>query len=247
MHLYVYSTDIQKMYRQIIVHPDDGKYQQILWCSDSSVPLKLYNLNTVTYGIAPSAFLALRTLRQLASDEGPINIRTTPGRGHKSMKGYIVVFVCMCTKAVHLEAVSSYDAKHFIAAFNRFISRRGLCRHVYSDCGTNFVGANRYLRSIFAQNSDGIKKIIPQLSDKGIEWHFNPPAAPHFGGLWEAAVRSMKHHLKRVIGETTLTFEELSTLLTTIEACLNSRPISPISDDPTDLRALTPAHLIIGR
>ena len=134
---------------------------------------------------------------------GPIKIRLFPGRGHKSMKGYIVVFICMCTKAVHLEAVSNYDTKHFLAAFNRFISRRGLCRYVYSDCGTNFVGANSYLRTLFSRTSDGIKQIIPPLADKGIECHFNHPSAPHFGGIWKAAVRSAKHHLKRVIGDTT--------------------------------------------
>lgn len=79
-----------------------------------------------------------------------------------------------------------------------------------------------------------------------VEWRFNPPAAPHFGGLWEAAVKAAKHHLRRVIGDATLTFEEMSTLLSQIEACLNSRPLSALSDDPDDVSALTPGHLLIG-
>lgn len=79
-----------------------------------------------------------------------------------------------------------------------------------------------------------------------ISWHFIPPSAPHFGGLWEAGVKSVKHHLRRVIGDHTLSFEEFSTLLCQIEACLNSRPIAPLSDSLDDFQALTPGHFLIG-
>nr|XP_012152397.1 PREDICTED: uncharacterized protein LOC105664067 [Megachile rotundata] len=78
----------------------------------------------------------------------------------------------------------------------------------------------------------------------GIEWKLIPPHAPHFGGLWERAVRSAKHHVKRVIGDQRLTFEELYTLLTQVESCLNSRPLSPMSSDPTDFGPLTPGHVL---
>ena len=73
----------------------------------------------------------------------------------------------------------------------------------------------------------------------------NPPAAPHFGGIWEAAVKSTKYHIRRVLGDNTLTYEEFSTLLCQIEACLNSRPLTPLSDDPSDVQPLTPAHFLI--
>lgn len=85
-----------------------------------------------------------------------------------------------------------------------------------------------------------------QLAGEGIQWRFNPSAAPHFGGLWEAAIKVVKHHLRRAIGETTLTFEEMSILLSEIEACLNSRPLQALSDDPADLMTLTPGHFLIG-
>ncbi|XP_070528258.1 uncharacterized protein [Cardiocondyla obscurior] len=78
-----------------------------------------------------------------------------------------------------------------------------------------------------------------------IRWRFNPPAAPNFGGLWEAAVKSAKHHLRRLIGENRLTLE-MSTLLAQIESCLKSRPLAAFSDDPADLAALTPGHFLIG-
>lgn len=80
-----------------------------------------------------------------------------------------------------------------------------------------------------------------------VEWHFNPPSAPHFGGLWEAAVRSTKRLLVRVIGTHVLTFEEFTTVLTRIEAVLNSRPLTPASTDPRDLECITPGHFLIGQ
>ncbi|EFN65188.1 hypothetical protein EAG_08373, partial [Camponotus floridanus] len=88
--------------------------------------------------------------------------------------------------------------------------------------------------------------ISQSCCQEGVSWRFNPPAAPHFGGLREAAVKSTKYHLRRVIGETTLTFKEMSTLLAQIEACLNSGPLQVLTDDPDDLSALTPGDFLIG-
>ncbi|XP_025262983.1 uncharacterized protein LOC105254436 [Camponotus floridanus] len=177
---------------------------------------------------------------------GPIFIRTSKGRGHRAHKAFVVVFVCLCSRAIHLEVASDYSSDAFLAAFRRFVSRRGLCEEIYSDCGTNFVGADRQLRELFRASSSDGRRISQAVIKEGISWRFNPPSAPHFGGLWEAAVKSTKHHLRRVIGEATLTFEEMSTLLAQIEACLNSRPLQALSDDPDDLSALTPGHLLIG-
>ncbi|XP_045783685.1 uncharacterized protein LOC123879835 [Maniola jurtina] len=90
------------------------------------------------------------------------------------------------------------------------------------------------------------RDVAEYLATNGAEWHFIPPHAPNFGGLWEAGVKATKFHLKRAIGESTLTFEEMCTLLSQIEACLNSRPISIDSSDPSDPRPLTPGHFLIG-
>lgn len=77
-----------------------------------------------------------------------------------------------------------------------------------------------------------------------IRWSFNPPSAPHFGGLWEAGVKSFKTHLHRVVGEQVLTVEEFQTVLSQIEAVLNSRPLCPLSADPSDLEVLSPGHFL---
>ena len=82
---------------------------------------------------------------------------------------------------------------------------------------------------------------------QNIEWKFIPECAPHFGGLWESAGKSMKAHLKCVIGETKLTFEKFATILTKVEACLNSQPLTPLSCDGDTIEPLTPGHFLIGR
>ncbi|XP_065081190.1 uncharacterized protein LOC135703795 [Ochlerotatus camptorhynchus] len=84
------------------------------------------------------------------------------------------------------------------------------------------------------------------LANNSITWHMTPPKAPHFGGLWEAAVKVAKKQLYRQLGNSRLQFEAMSTVLTQIEASMNSRPLVPLSEDPEDLTALTPGHFLIG-
>lgn len=176
----------------------------------------------------------------------PLKLRAAKGRGRASHKGYICLFVCTATRAVHLEAVSDLTTAAFLAAFKRFVSRQGRCATLLSDNGTNFKGADRELQSLFQQASEFYRGCGAKLAEDGTEWRFIPPSAPHFGGLWEAGVRAVKYHLHRVIGEQTLTYEELSTLLCQVEACLNSRPLSAMSNDPKDFTALTPGHFLMG-
>ncbi|XP_076660031.1 uncharacterized protein LOC143363308 [Halictus rubicundus] len=175
---------------------------------------------------------------------GPIPMLMTRARGQRTTKGYIVVFVCLCTKAVHLDVVSDLSSASFIAAFKRFVARRGRCHQMLSDNATTFRGADQLLKRMFNAASTFYKETAELLAADGTEWRFIPPYSPHFGGLWEAAVKSAKRHLRRTIGEQQLTFEELSTLLCQVEACMNSRPLSALSDDPNDPPFLTPNHLV---
>lgn len=176
---------------------------------------------------------------------GPFDIKWNKGRNTKTYKAYISLFVCLAVKCIHLELVTDLSTPGFIAAYRRFTARRGLCNAMYSDCGTNFVGAAKVLKNDF--NRSRIEHDMAELlATDGCEWHFIPPGSPNFGGLWEAGVKSMKNHLKRAIGNTLLTYEEFTTCLHQIEAVLNSRPLCPVTNDPSDLEVLTPGHFMIG-
>ncbi|XP_055840650.1 uncharacterized protein LOC129908278 [Episyrphus balteatus] len=177
---------------------------------------------------------------------GPITLRLSRGRNPKFVKAYIALFVCFVTKGVHIELVGDLSTDAFLLALDRFVSRRGKPSVIWSDNATNFNGAKRKLGELHDLLLDQQRNscIIDHLSKDQITWKFIPPASPHFGGLWEAGVKSVKTHLKRVIGDQRLTYEEMYTLLAKIESLLNSRPMWPTPDfEPT---ALTPSHFMIG-
>lgn len=179
---------------------------------------------------------------------GPVYVLNHRGRGAKTSKAYICIFICMAVKAIHLELVSDMTSNAFVAAFKRFVARRGRCIEIWSDNGTNFVAANKDLSAMWKESGLEFPEIIEQLANDGTQWHFSPPYSPNFGGLWEAGVKSVKQHLRKILTGN-FTFEEFATILTQIEACLNSRPLTPVStqvDSIEDIQVLTPGHFIVG-
>ncbi|XP_011697588.1 PREDICTED: uncharacterized protein LOC105455747 [Wasmannia auropunctata] len=137
---------------------------------------------------------------------GPFNIKISR---NKTGKAYLAIFICLATKAVHFELVSDLTAAAFLNALKRFISRRGRCATLYSDNGTTFVGANNQLADLkeCLLKESTQKQIHDYLTEQFIEWKFIPPYSPQVGGLWEAAVKSAKAHMRR--GELELTLVQL--------------------------------------
>jgi hypothetical protein len=180
---------------------------------------------------------------------GPVYIKLGATRRPTIIKAYVAVFVSLSVKAVHIEAVSDLTTEAFLACLRRFVSRRGKPASIWSDHGTNFIGAARVLTDLYRfLRQPGTEEAVTDFcTSQGIVWDFIPERAPHFGGLWEAAVKSLKKHLARIVGNAKLNFEELSTVLCQIEACLNSRPLVPLPNDEDGIEALTPGHFLIGR
>ncbi|XP_072392156.1 uncharacterized protein [Diabrotica undecimpunctata] len=179
---------------------------------------------------------------------GPFQLKTSNLRNCKIVKSYICIFTCFTTRATHIELVYELTTESFLNCFKRFVARRGHCQNLYSDNATSFVGANNHLKELYSFISDtNIKsKFLQHFADHQINWKFIPPHSPHFGGVWESTIKSVKYHLKRVLGENKYTYDEMYTLLTQVESCLNSRPLLPLSNDPLDLGVLTPGHFLIG-
>ena len=145
-----------------------------------------------------------------------------------------------------MELVPDLTTQEFLAALQRFTTRRGLCAQIHSDNGKNFEGAANALeeiQSFLERKSAGIASF---LAKQKITWQFIPPHSPDFGGLWEAAVKMAKKHLLIETQKRLLTFEETYTILCDIEAVLNSRPLTPLPSDPNDCKVLTPVQFLIG-
>ncbi|XP_065078611.1 uncharacterized protein LOC135701683 [Ochlerotatus camptorhynchus] len=179
---------------------------------------------------------------------GPMLIKQT-GRKAAPLKGYISVFVCMVTKGIHLEVVENLSSDAFIAALHRFVSRRGVPEEIFSDNGTNFIGARNELNELCRLFKQQVteQKIFEFCHIRQIQWSTIPPNAPHMGGIWEAGVKSTKTVLKKICQSSLLTMPEFSTLLCQIEAQLNSRPLYALSDDPSEPEPLTPGNFMIDR
>lgn len=108
---------------------------------------------------------------------GPFLIRDKVRRNSKRYKAYVAVFVCMVTKAVHLELVEAATSAAFIGALNRFISRRGNVVNMYSNNGKNFLGADNELKRLF-QDTEFNADLQNAATEARLTWHFIPPKLP---------------------------------------------------------------------
>ena len=163
----------------------------------------------------------------------------------KTSKRWVCVFTCLSTRAIHLEMVYSLDTDSCRSAVSLFFARRGHPSTIWSHNGTNFVVANNELKQFASmwQNDDFQEK----LRQKKIVWNFNPAAAPLFGGSWERMVKTCKKAIYHVLNGQRLTDELLATILCLTDQLLNSRSLTPNSNDSSDMEVLTPHHFLLGR
>lgn len=170
---------------------------------------------------------------------------TMQGRGRPRVKRYLCLFVCLQTHCCHLEMAASLETDAFLNALTRMVARRGWPKLMLSDNGSNYVGAAREIKELVdSMDQDKIQRLT---SNQGIEWQFNPPEAPHFGGVFERMIKSAKRAIYAILNEADVNDEELQTVFTGAESLLNSRPLTTVSGDVNDEPVLTPNHFLIGQ
>ena len=174
---------------------------------------------------------------------GPLIVGNGNPNETESSKVYICLFTCASTRAVHLELSKSLNVPDFLLAFRRFASRRGLPATLKSDNAKTFKSSNKEILKIVRSN-----EVLRYLANQRISWNYIIERAPWCGGFWERLVRSVKRPLKKVLGRSTLNFEELRTVLVEIESVINARSITHVYDDSNSISyPLTPSDLIYGR
>lgn len=159
---------------------------------------------------------------------GPLYCVNDPGK-----KFYVCLFTCAVVRAVHLELTESLSANDFVMAFKRFSSRRGLPSVMYSDNAKTFKAAE--------------VQLLAHYGPSGPSWKYIAPLSPWWGGWWERLVRSVKAGLKKSLGKACLTRTELETTLLEVENCINSRPLTFVSDETQSKNPLTPNHFLTSR
>lgn len=175
---------------------------------------------------------------------GPFLIK----EGRKELKRYGALFTCFSSRAIHLESTNSLETDSFIMALRRFISRRGDVRRLRSDNGTNFVGASAELKkAVKEMDQQKIAEFLLRNNTDWIGWDFNTPTASHMGGVWERQIRSCRSILSSLLNNHShsLNDECFRTVLTEVEAIVNSRPLSVETiNDSDSLIPLTPNLLL---
>ena len=169
---------------------------------------------------------------------GPLFVKD---KSNEMRKVYVALFTCCVTRAVHLELVEDLSVETFKRCLRRFIARRGVPTLIVSDNAKTFKGIEKELRLLF--NHPQVKD---EMQNRRIQWRFNLERAPWWGGFFERLMGSVKRCLRKVLGNARLSFDELLTVMSEVEATLNSRPLTYDYDIPGE-EVLTPAHLMYGR
>ncbi|XP_062717081.1 uncharacterized protein LOC134292190 [Aedes albopictus] len=171
---------------------------------------------------------------------GPLMVKV----GRSSAKRWICLFTCLTTRAVHVEVAHSLSTPSCVKCVRRFVCRRGAPAEVYTDNGTNFLGAERLLKEQLKLLHGDLAATFTNAETK---WHFIPPGAPHMGGAWERMVRSIKSAMESTYNsDRKLDDEGLETLAVEAEGIVNSRPLTYLPLDAAEGESLTPNHFLLG-
>ncbi|UYV68245.1 hypothetical protein LAZ67_5003594 [Cordylochernes scorpioides] len=152
-------------------------------------------------------------------------------------KIWVVLYICAVYRAVHLELTKTVSTEGFLDTFRRFVARRGRPSIVYSDNGLNFVGCNNLFKKV------NWNDVLRYATVQRIKWNFNPPTAAFWGGWWERLVGLMKQLIRKVLGDKTVSYEELQTVICEVESAMNLRPLTAISEE-SGLVPITPAKFM---
>ena len=177
---------------------------------------------------------------------GPIYIRHGARRHHgivkkkavQELKTYILLYTCALTRALHLELVPDTSVPSFTMATRRFFSRKATAQVIYSDNARTFQRADKYFKALYNSTT-----LADFLAGRRIKWKYSASLSQWWGGWWERMVRTMKSMLKKTLRRTVLTYEELETILTEVEAAVNSRPLAYVTEREENL-PITPSRAI---
>ena len=168
----------------------------------------------------------------------------TTRRSNASKKVWVLICVCLPSRAVHLEMLPDMSTDAFQNAFTRFVRARGMCVSIISDQGSNFLGARKQMADTQALNVDVLSR---EFEREGISWKLNPPKASHFSGAWEIKIASVRRCLEAallLVSNRGLSRDEFTTLLAESSAIVNNTPLYAPSADPNDPLPITPAMLL---
>ncbi|XP_067306008.1 uncharacterized protein [Pseudorasbora parva] len=171
---------------------------------------------------------------------GPFHVKI----GRRQEKRWGILYKCLTTRCLHLDLLEHLDTDAFLLSLRRFIARRGKPFEILCDNGTNFTGGDHELKDTFSRMAPELQV---QLAKQQIQFRFNPPSAPHFGGTWEREVKSIKTALRVILREQSVPEPVMQTLLVEVEGILNSKPLGYVSSDIADLDPVTPNLLLMGR
>ncbi|XP_055591249.1 uncharacterized protein LOC129743288 [Uranotaenia lowii] len=171
---------------------------------------------------------------------GPINVTVK----RSSEKRWGVLITCLTVRAVHIEIAHSLSAQSCIMSLRNFMGRRGIPVEIFSDRGTNMVGASKEL--LLALKSMDQDLVIQEITSPNTTWSFIPPSSPHMGGSWERMIQTVKRNLNQIKPRHQLTDEVFKNLLIEIENIINSRPLTQLALDDEVSSVLTPNHFLLG-